>query len=417
MAHAYAHLFALPCTGLRFFTVYGPWGRPDMAPMLFAEAILARAGRSGSSTKAGTAATSPSSTTSPRGWSAPPTRRDRPTRPGTRPPPTRHLGRAVPHLQHRQRRPGRAPRLHRRARARARAQGDPRAAADAARRRARHLGRLRPARGGDRLAARRPRSRRASRASSPGTATSTAGDPPARARFRRRRRPACVRAGLRRRSRGAMGRSAGSIEGEPFGAVVPAPDGYPPAYVRAVIAEAAEAGLRAAGAPAPAADPGRRCSSRSCATRRCGSGFLAHYRRLGVTRFAIIDHGSGDATRGAARRRGGRRALRRRPAVPGQAGAQSFRAVLAGQEGPGDPGQYLRRHQPLRLGGGGHRSGTRKASRARAPGRAARRHQREEGKKILAKSGRPYPRQHAGRGGRSASSPPGRTIRPTSCWR
>ena len=41
MAHAYAHLFALPCTGLRFFTVYGPWGRPDMAPMLFADAILA----------------------------------------------------------------------------------------------------------------------------------------------------------------------------------------------------------------------------------------------------------------------------------------------------------------------------------------------------------------------------------------
>ena len=39
MAHSYAHLFALPCTALRFFTVYGPWGRPDMAPMLFADAI------------------------------------------------------------------------------------------------------------------------------------------------------------------------------------------------------------------------------------------------------------------------------------------------------------------------------------------------------------------------------------------
>ena len=39
MAHAYAHLFALPTTGLRFFTVYGPWGRPDMAPSLFAAAI------------------------------------------------------------------------------------------------------------------------------------------------------------------------------------------------------------------------------------------------------------------------------------------------------------------------------------------------------------------------------------------
>jgi UDP-glucuronate 4-epimerase len=40
MAHAYAHLFALPTTGLRFFTVYGPWGRPDMAMWLFTEAIL-----------------------------------------------------------------------------------------------------------------------------------------------------------------------------------------------------------------------------------------------------------------------------------------------------------------------------------------------------------------------------------------
>jgi UDP-glucuronate 4-epimerase len=40
MAHAYAHLFALPMTGLRFFTVYGPWGRPDMAMWLFADAIL-----------------------------------------------------------------------------------------------------------------------------------------------------------------------------------------------------------------------------------------------------------------------------------------------------------------------------------------------------------------------------------------
>lgn len=41
MAHSYAHLFRLPTTGLRFFTVYGPWGRPDMAAFLFAKAILA----------------------------------------------------------------------------------------------------------------------------------------------------------------------------------------------------------------------------------------------------------------------------------------------------------------------------------------------------------------------------------------
>lgn len=39
MAHTYSHLFQIPTTGLRFFTVYGPWGRPDMAPMLFAKAI------------------------------------------------------------------------------------------------------------------------------------------------------------------------------------------------------------------------------------------------------------------------------------------------------------------------------------------------------------------------------------------
>ena len=41
MAHTYSHLYGFPATGLRFFTVYGPWGRPDMAPMLFARAILA----------------------------------------------------------------------------------------------------------------------------------------------------------------------------------------------------------------------------------------------------------------------------------------------------------------------------------------------------------------------------------------
>ncbi len=40
MAHTYSHLYNLPTTGLRFFTVYGPWGRPDMAPMIFAESII-----------------------------------------------------------------------------------------------------------------------------------------------------------------------------------------------------------------------------------------------------------------------------------------------------------------------------------------------------------------------------------------
>ncbi|MFA7554732.1 MAG: NAD-dependent epimerase [Spongiibacteraceae bacterium] len=41
MAHTYSHLYDIPTTGLRFFTVYGPWGRPDMAPMIFARKIMA----------------------------------------------------------------------------------------------------------------------------------------------------------------------------------------------------------------------------------------------------------------------------------------------------------------------------------------------------------------------------------------
>ncbi len=40
IAHSYSNLYNIPCTGLRFFTVYGPWGRPDMAPMLFAKSII-----------------------------------------------------------------------------------------------------------------------------------------------------------------------------------------------------------------------------------------------------------------------------------------------------------------------------------------------------------------------------------------
>ena len=40
MAHSYSHLYGISCTGMRFFTVYGPWGRPDMAPMIFADAII-----------------------------------------------------------------------------------------------------------------------------------------------------------------------------------------------------------------------------------------------------------------------------------------------------------------------------------------------------------------------------------------
>ena len=40
MAYSYSHLYKIPTTGLRFFTVYGPFGRPDMAPMIFADSII-----------------------------------------------------------------------------------------------------------------------------------------------------------------------------------------------------------------------------------------------------------------------------------------------------------------------------------------------------------------------------------------
>ena len=39
-AHSYSHLYNIPMTGMRFFTVYGPWGRPDMAPMIFIKSII-----------------------------------------------------------------------------------------------------------------------------------------------------------------------------------------------------------------------------------------------------------------------------------------------------------------------------------------------------------------------------------------
>ncbi len=52
MAHSYAHLFGIAATGLRFFTVYGPWGRPDMALFKFAKGILAGESRFPSTTRA-----------------------------------------------------------------------------------------------------------------------------------------------------------------------------------------------------------------------------------------------------------------------------------------------------------------------------------------------------------------------------
>ena len=95
-----------------------------------------------------------------------------------------------------------------------------------------------------------------------------------------------------------MGRDAGSIGGEPFGAVVPAPAGWLPPWERSVIAEAARAGLRPrarARAPHDPRTPALIAVVRDEAPRL--PGFLAHYRRLGVTRFAVVDHGSADATR------------------------------------------------------------------------------------------------------------------------
>ena len=106
MAHAYAHLFRLPCTGLRFFTVYGPWGRPDMAPMIFAKAISAgtpiRLFNHGRHSRDftyvddiadGVIRASDQVAAPDPDWDA---GRPRP----------RHLGRALPALQHRQQRPG-----------------------------------------------------------------------------------------------------------------------------------------------------------------------------------------------------------------------------------------------------------------------------------------------------------------------
>ncbi len=67
-AHTYSHLFGIPTTGLRFFTVYGPWGRPDMALFLFTQARSSRGGRSTCSTTGRCSATSRTSTTSSRAW-------------------------------------------------------------------------------------------------------------------------------------------------------------------------------------------------------------------------------------------------------------------------------------------------------------------------------------------------------------
>ena len=66
MAHTYGHLYGLPTTGLRFFTVYGPWGRPDMALFMFTKAILEGPADRRVQPRPACSATSPTSTTSSR---------------------------------------------------------------------------------------------------------------------------------------------------------------------------------------------------------------------------------------------------------------------------------------------------------------------------------------------------------------
>ena len=137
MAHTYSHLFGLPTTGLRFFTVYGPWGRPDMALFRSREAILEGRADRRLQPRPAWRATSPTSTTSSKAWCASrqvatPIRLD-PARP------TRHQQRALPRLQHRQPPAGAAAGLHRGIEEALGQQGAEEPAADAAGRRAGHL--------------------------------------------------------------------------------------------------------------------------------------------------------------------------------------------------------------------------------------------------------------------------------------
>ena len=143
MAHTYASLYGLPVTGLRFFTVYGPWGRPDMALFLFTRNILAGkpidvfnyGNHRRDFTYVDDIAGGVVARARPRGGAE--------SAVGRRQPGSRHEPRAVPALQHRQQPAGRADALHRGARELPRAQGGEEPAAAAGRRRARHLGRRR----------------------------------------------------------------------------------------------------------------------------------------------------------------------------------------------------------------------------------------------------------------------------------
>ena len=119
MAHTYSHLFGLPTTGLRFFTVYGPWGRPDMALFLFTRAILAgepiKVFNNGQMQRAGDGQN-----------------RDPQPRLERRRPRSRHQQRPLQAVQHRQQQPDHADRLYQRHRKGAGENRRARAAADAA---------------------------------------------------------------------------------------------------------------------------------------------------------------------------------------------------------------------------------------------------------------------------------------------
>ncbi len=139
MAHTYSHLYGLPTTGLRYFTVYGPWGRPDMSPWLFTSAILE--GRTidvfnhGDMMRDFTYIDDIADGTVkvldriPQG---------NPDFDHEQPRP-RHQPRALPHLQHRQPHPGAADGLHRHHRKSARPGSEEEFPADAGRRRAGNL--------------------------------------------------------------------------------------------------------------------------------------------------------------------------------------------------------------------------------------------------------------------------------------
>ena len=313
-------------------------------------------------------------------------RRRRDARPGLGPggPRPRHLGGAVPDLQHRQRRPGPAPRLHRRARAGARATGRSARTCRCSPATCPTPGPTAPGSRPPPAGAPRPRSRTASPASSPGTATIPAGNPGLPAR-----RPAVTAAAgrparrrLRRAARlgdgrglgegRAMGRSAASIEGAPFGAVVPAPAGYLPPCVRAVIEEAAQAGLGRCPRPSRPHDPATPALVavvRDEAPRL--PGFLAHYRR---PRGHPLRHRS--TTARPTRRRAllaaapDVDALRRRPAVPRQAGLGQ-RADRAHGLRPLVPARRRRRAAGLRRRAGRRPAGPRPRRARRASPRPA----------------------------------------------